>query len=105
MPAIARVGDGVLSQDGTGYKCRQPMKTACGGTIGNTKVFAQNILVVVRGDPVAPHPRSGCVPDESTLTQVSSKVFACGKGVGRIGDEYGGINTITRGSSKVFAGG
>ena len=103
MPSIARVGDEVLSIDGTGYKCRQPMKTACGPTSGNTKVFAGGILVVVAGDPVAPHPKAECVPDETTLQPSSSKVRACGIAVGMIGDTYGGVNTITQGSSKVFS--
>lgn len=104
MASVARVGDEVLSIDGTGYKCRQPMKTACGGTVGNTKVFAGGILVVVAGDPVAPHNKSECVPDETTLQPANNKVRACGIAVGQIGDTYGGVNTITKGSSKVFSG-
>jgi uncharacterized Zn-binding protein involved in type VI secretion len=107
MPATARVGDTVMSVDGTGYRCQQPMETSCGQTTGNTKVYANGILVVVQGDPVAPHNMAGCTPDMSTLTSFSGKVRACGKGVGRIGDQYTGgtPNTITQGSSTVFAGG
>jgi uncharacterized Zn-binding protein involved in type VI secretion len=103
MPAIARSSgsDSVLSPDGTGYKCRVPMTTST-FTPGQSKVRAQGIFVVVSGDLVAPHPRSGCVPDTSTLSSFSSKVRAAGKGVGRIGDRYGD-NTITSGSSKVMA--
>lgn len=107
MAGVARVGDTVMSVDGSGYRCQFPMETACGPSVGNTKVFAGGILVVVEGDPVAPHPMGGCSPDNSTLTTVSSKVRACGKGVGRIGDQYTGgtPNTITQSSSKVFSGG
>lgn len=107
MAGVARVGDTVMSVDGSGYRCQFPMETSCGQTVGNTKVYASGILVVVQGDPVAPHNMGGCTPDMSTLTSFSSKVRACGKGVGRIGDQYTGgtPNTITQSSPKVFAGG
>lgn len=107
MPSVARVGDSAMSVDGSGYRCQFPMQTACGPTTGNSKVYANGILVIVQGDPVAPHPLGGCTPDTSTLTSFSSKVRACGKWVGRIGDAYESIssNTITQGSSTVFAGG
>ena len=104
MPAVARAGDTVLSIDGTGFKCRQPMQTSVGEVNGN-RVFANGILIVVQGKKIAPHPKSGCQPDESTLSSSSSKVKIGGVGVGRIGDDYGGINTITQGSPNVFAGG
>jgi uncharacterized Zn-binding protein involved in type VI secretion len=104
MPAVARAGDSVLSIDGAGYKCRQPMQTSVGEVNGN-KVFANGILIVVQGKKVAPHPKGGCSPDESTLSSGSGKVKIGGMGVGRIGDDYGGINTIIQGSSNVFAGG
>lgn len=105
MPAVARKGDSVLSIDGTGYKCRQPMQTAV-DEVNDKKVYANGILIVVAGNKIAPHPKSGCDPDESTLTSFSSKVKIGGKGIGRIGDKYesGTSNTITKGSSNVFAG-
>lgn len=103
MPAVARQGDSVLSIDGTGYKCRQPMQTSV-GEVNDKQVFANGILIVVQGNKVAPHPKSGCGPDESVLTSFSAKVRIGGKGIGRIGDSYAGINTITKGSSNVFAG-
>ena len=103
MPAVARQGDSVLSIDGTGYKCRQPMQTSV-GEVNDKQVFANGILIVVQGNKVAPHPKSGCGPDESVLTSFSAKVRIGGKGIGRIGDSYAGINTITKGSSKVFIG-
>lgn len=103
MAAVARANgaSSVLSPDGTGYKCRMPMTTASGAAT-QSKVFVQGILAAVQGDPVAPHPKSGCTPDTASLSSFSSKVFAAGKGIGRIGDKYGD-NTITSGSSKVFA--
>ena len=103
MPAIARANgsDTVQSPDGTGYKCRVPMTTSTGSAT-QSKVRASGIFVVVQGDPVAPHPRSGCAPDTSTLSSFSSKVKAAGSWVGRIGDTYGD-NTITSGSTKVMA--
>lgn len=104
MPAVARSGgsDKVLSPDGRAKKCRAPMKTATGSP-GQSKVYAQGVLVVIQGDPVAVHPKSGCSPDTSSLSSASGKVFAGGGGIGRIGDRYGN-NTITSGCSKVFAG-
>jgi uncharacterized Zn-binding protein involved in type VI secretion len=103
MPAVARQGDSVLSRDGTGRNCAQPMQTSV-GEVNSNRVFANGILIVVQGNKVAPHPRGGCGPDESTLSTFSSKVRIGGKGIGRIGDSYGGINTITKGSSNVFSG-
>jgi hypothetical protein len=43
MPAVARKDDSVLSVDGTGYKCRAPMKTSV-GEVNDKKVFADGIL-------------------------------------------------------------
>ena len=102
MPAVSRQGDSVLSPDGTGHKCRMPMKTSV-GEVNSSKVYVNGILIVVQGNRVAPHPKSGCIPDESTLSSYSSKVFAGNKGVGRIGDEYSD-NIIIKGSPTVFAG-
>ena len=99
--AHANGADTVLSPDGTGKKCRFPL-TVSTGPATQSRVFADGILVAVVGDPVAPHPRSGCSPDEQTLSQASSRVFAMGKGIARIGDKYGD-NIITSGSSRCFA--
>jgi uncharacterized Zn-binding protein involved in type VI secretion len=101
MPAISRIGDSVLSPDGSGYKCRMPLQTSVGE--GNSKnVYANGILITVEGNKVAPHPKSGCSLDTSELDSGSSQVFIDGKGVGRIGDTMGD-NVITQGSSTVFA--
>jgi type I restriction-modification system DNA methylase subunit len=66
-------------------------------------IYANNILIVVQGNKVAPHNKSGCSLDESTLSSFSSKVFIGNKGIGRIGDKYND-NVITQGSPTVFAG-
>jgi uncharacterized Zn-binding protein involved in type VI secretion len=102
MPAISRQGDSVLSPDGSGHKCRMPLKTSV-GEVNSSEVYVNGILIVVQGNKVAPHTKSGCTLDESTLSTCSSKVFAGNKGVGRIGDEYSD-NLITQGSPTVFAG-
>ena len=103
MASISRANgsDTVLSPDGTGKKCRFPI-TVSTGPATQSRVFADSILVAVIGDPVAPHPKSGCSPDQQKLSQASTRVFAMGKGVARIGDAYGD-NTITSGSSRCFA--
>ncbi len=104
MPAIA-TGDGscsVFSPDGREKDCKFPMITST--DICSTKVFVGNYGVVRKGDRIAPHSKSGCVPDTSVLSSFSSKVFVEGEPVGRIGDNYGD-NKIISGSSKVFVGG
>ena len=101
MPSVARAGDTVLSPDGTGYQCGSPMQTSV-GEVNNKSVTANGILIVVQGNKVAPHPKGGCSLDESTLSTFSSTVTIGGKGVGRIGDNYGN-NVITQGSPNVFA--
>jgi uncharacterized Zn-binding protein involved in type VI secretion len=103
MPAVSRQGDTVLSIDGTGNKCRQPMQTTV-GQVNDKNVFVNGILVVVQGNQITPHPKSGCSNDDSVLTTFSAKVRIGGKGIGRIGDSYGGVNTITQGSPTVFSG-
>jgi uncharacterized Zn-binding protein involved in type VI secretion len=103
MPAVARQGDTVLSIDGTGNKCRQPMQTTV-GQVNDKNVFVNGILVVVQGNQITPHPKTGCSNDDSVLTTFSATVRIGGKGIGRIGDSYGGINTITQGSPTVFSG-
>jgi uncharacterized Zn-binding protein involved in type VI secretion len=103
MPAVARQGDSVLSIDGTGFRCRAPMKTSV-GEVNNKQVFVNGKLIVVQGNKVAPHPKGGCSLDTSELSKFSAKVMVGGKGIGRIGDSYANVNTITQGSPNVFAG-
>ena len=106
MPAIALHGDQVLSKTGTSRNCPNPTKTAVGdcqvGLAHNVKI--NGLLVVVAGDPVAPHNFAGCGPDTNTLSTFSSKIKIGGLGVGRIGDQYSDDNIITEGSSNVFGG-
>lgn len=101
MPAVTRAGDRVISPDGSGKKCRFPMKTSV-GQVNSVNVFVNSILVPISGNLVAPHPKSGCSPDTATLSG-SSTVFVGGQGIGRLGDKYGD-NIVTKGSSTVFAG-
>lgn len=101
MAAVTRAGDRVLSPDGAGKKCRFPMRTTV-GQVNSFNVYVNNTLVPITGNLVSPHSKSGCIPDISTLIG-SSKVFVGGLGIGRIGDKYGD-NTVSKGSSNVFAG-
>ena len=106
MPAVARAGDTVMSSSGTGRQCAAPMNTTVGEV--NSKVKADGIFVTCEGKKIAPHPKRGCSIDTSTLSSFSSKVRVQGKGIGRIGDGYDAgpeTNVISKGSSKVFAGG
>lgn len=103
MPAVSGFGDRVMSRDGSGKKCRWPRRTSV-GEVNNKNVYVNGKLIVVAGNRVAPHPRAPCVPDTSTLSSFSSSVRIGGRGIGRIGDEYG-PNIITQGSQDVFAGG
>lgn len=104
MPAVARANgtDGVLSPDGTGKDCGFPITVSTGANT-HEKVSAEGVFVVVEGDKPAVHKRGGCkLIDIQPLTS-SSRVSVRGKKIARIGDMYGD-NTITSGSSRVFAG-
>jgi uncharacterized Zn-binding protein involved in type VI secretion len=109
MPALARANgtDKVLSITGSGYKCKFPRNVTTGSAT-QTRVTAEGVPVVVQGDTVAPHPLPGCVAiDSSALNAYSGRVSIGGMKVARIGDTYGqgdALNTITSGSSRVFAG-
>lgn len=108
MPAVARSKgvDSVLSPDGAGRKCKFPLETVTGTPTpekpGQERVTSMGTLVVVAGDLVGIHSKSGCIPDVSTLSSFSSRVSAGGKLIGRIGDMYGD-NIITSGSPRVFS--
>lgn len=104
MPPVARGNgsDSVFSKTGTGKNCPAPVGTATNACSGD--VLINNIGAVRQGDVVKPHPAAGCGNDGSAITGCSSTVFVNGKGLARIGDEYTGDNTITSGSSNVFAG-
>lgn len=109
MPAIARADgtDKVLSITGSGYKCKFPT-TVSTGSATQKKVTAEGVPVVVDGDIVAPHALPGCIEiDKSSIKTHSGRVSIGGMKVARIADTYGegeSLNTITSGSSRVFAG-
>lgn len=102
MPSVARQGDSVLSIDGRGKKCAFPMETST-GEANDKMVFANGKAVVVAGNRVAPHSKKGCTPDTTVLTKFSPTVRIGGKGIGRIGDLYQGVNIITEGSPNIFS--
>lgn len=106
MPAAARAdgNDKVFSKTGTGKNCKFPNPNVVTGP-GTCEVYINGFKAVREGDQVGAHAFRGCGPDNSTLTSFSSTVFIGGKGMGRIGDEYGSDNVITKGSSTVFIGG
>lgn len=99
---IARDTDLVFSLTGTGDNCDSPMMTTTGEHSSN--VFVNGLGVVRKDDQVGEHPASGCGLDDSVLTTYSLTVFANGREIGRIGDQYTDDNTITSGSGNVFAG-
>jgi len=105
MPPVARGSgeDSVFSKTGSGRNCARPLTTQTDQC--SEDVSANNKGLVRADDKVAPHLAGGCGPDNSGLSSFSSTVFANGKGIARIGDEYTSDNTITSGSANVFAGG
>jgi len=103
MPAVARVGDIVLSKDGFGTDCVFPGTVPI--TVGNPfNVTANGLPIPIVGLPVPPHPVSGCGPDLSVLTTGSATVTIGGLPAARIGSLYGATNIIITGSPNVFIG-
>ena len=103
MPAVARKNDEVTSPTGSGPGCALPLKTTV-DEVNSVNVYANNILIPVKGNLVHPHPLPGCIPvDESVLTTYSPTVYIGNKQLGRIGDAYDD-NIITKGSPDTFAG-
>ena len=104
MPAVARKDDEVLSPTGSGVGCSSPLTIAV-DEVNSASVYADNILIVVEGNLVKPHPLPGCTSvDKSVLSTYSPNVFIGNKKVGRKGDMYND-NEIKKGSSDVFANG
>jgi uncharacterized Zn-binding protein involved in type VI secretion len=91
-----------MSPTGRGKGYNSPIETSVGECNSNS-VFANGKLIVVSGNQVSQHPKSGGANDDSKLTVNSKTVFIGGQGVGRIGDKYND-NTITQGSENVFSG-
>ncbi len=105
MPNIARGNsvDSVNSATGSGPRCPSPTTTSTDECSSN--VFINKTGVVRKGDAVSSHTMSGCGSESPGLGTYSPNVFANGKNVGRLGDDYpgDGSNIITSGSSNVFA--
>lgn len=103
MPAVARLGDSVFSQTGTGYRCRSPLTIAVASA--SSRVFADGIGIARGGvDKVSDHAKAGCDPDSSLIIQSGSRFFIEGHPAARIGDSAPSDNTLTAGSSRVFFG-
>jgi uncharacterized Zn-binding protein involved in type VI secretion len=105
MPAAARSSgiDKVFSKTGIGKDCAFPVTTVTGTP--TCEVYIDGFKAVREDDQVGSHAFIGCSPDTSNLTSFSSTVFIGGKGMGRIGDNYGSDNIIISGSQTVFVGG
>ena len=114
MPEVARKAavDLVDSPDGTpGTPCDDGKKNICDNpsiqatAAGSSDVFIMGIGVVREGDAMISHPAPvcGCAPHAPTLSTFSSRVYANGLRIGRIGDAYAGHVIIT-GAAKVFDG-
>lgn len=108
MPAVARKNDKVQSPTGVGFRCGNPVTTSV-GEVNSSSVFANDKLIVVKGNKVSPHNRKGCVLDESVLDKHSPNVFIGNKELGRKDDHYATgteeENVIKDGSPNVFANG
>jgi len=114
MPAIARKDetDTVDCVDGTpGSDCSPGVKRCDSPSTQATKagsgdVIINGIGVVREGDIMKPHPapECNCPLHAPVLTAFSSKVYANGKRIGRIGDLYTSGHVISSGSGNVFDG-
>lgn len=103
MPAVARLGDDVFSQTGTGYRCRSPLTISI--ATASSRVFADGIGIARGGvDTVVEHTKGGCDPDEDLIIQSSSRFFIEGHPAARIGDFAASDNTLIAGSTRVFFG-
>jgi uncharacterized Zn-binding protein involved in type VI secretion len=101
MPAVARQGDPTT----TGHGC-DSTSTVVGPTGASAKVFANNIAVECKGNPVAPHTiPSGrrCVSHSAVINAGSGTVFVGTIPIARVGDSAD-AGAITAGSPNVIAG-
>lgn len=112
MPNVARKAavDTVSSPDGTpgtpcsgGFICDSPSTQATAA--GSSDVFIEGIGVVREGDAMLAHPAPvcGCSSHAPTLSSFSSRVYANGKRIGRVGDAYNG-HVISSGATTVIDG-
>lgn len=105
MPAVVRGDekDSVDSPDGTGDQCKSPtpQKTKeC-----STTVFVNGIGVVRDGDAMIKHNGSGCTEHAPKMqVKLNTKVFADGKLIAIVGDEYEDKHVTSSGSDNVNIG-
>ena len=97
MAAVCRIGDADV-----------PHCSGMTRATGSPNVFVNGIAVSWQGDSNTPHllpPNKPPCPGHSAGIAVgSTKVFANGKGVGRITDSISGCTSVAQGSGNVFAG-
>jgi uncharacterized Zn-binding protein involved in type VI secretion len=101
MPAVAVC---TVDQISTVHACDST--AGIQGTLITTVTIGGN-PIAVQGDAIAPHTilvGDDCVPHGAVINAGSSKVFAGGIPVARIGDSADAGSVIS-GSSNVFAGG
>ena len=74
----------------------------------STNVFVNGIGVSRQGDNNTPHlkppNKPPCSGHSASIAVGSIKVFANGKGVGRVQDSISGCTAVAQGSTNVFAG-
>jgi len=102
MPAVARLGDPTT----TGHGC-DSTSTEIGPTGAGAKVFANNIAIECKGNPVAPHTipsGSLCVSHSAVINVGSGNVFVGNIAIARKGDSTDS-GAIISGSPNVFANG
>jgi uncharacterized Zn-binding protein involved in type VI secretion len=104
MPAVARQGDPTT----TGHGC-DTTSTVTGPTGAAAKVYANNIAVECKGNPVSPHtidagPRGSCISHSAVINVGSPSVYVGNVAVARRGDSTDS-GAITAGSPSVFANG
>ena len=100
MPAVSGKGDTTT----TGHVC---VATTTLDTPGQSKVFANNILIARQTDPTVPHinpPFPVCPNHVANVNVGSPNVFVHGKAIARIGDSTD-AGALTTGSGNVFANG
>jgi len=114
MPAAARKSgaDRVFSPHGENSRTRPKYKLPSTQYTneGSSRVLIGGIGAVRQGDPMTDHFMVGgllhtaVAPTPPKLDSGSDRVFVEGRGMGRIGDTYGGEHPIISGSSRVFSG-
>jgi uncharacterized Zn-binding protein involved in type VI secretion len=114
MPLIARKAavDTVDSPDGSPGtpcpdgrpKCDAPSTQYTAA--GSSDVFIMGVGVVREGDAMIAHQYvpCGCPSHAPVLTTFSSRVYANGLRIGRVGDAYGGDHPISSGAPTVSDG-